>query len=216
MISHVMCVHRESSPRQEIGSQIGRQRSLIELVHTDLAGPMRTPSIEGHRYAQSFTDDYSGTMFVYFLKSKSDTVQATERFLADIAPYGEVKCIRSDNGTEFTSGDFQTLLTKNRIRHERSAPYSPHQNGTAERGWRTLYDMSRCLLIESGLPDKLWNYAVQTSAYVRNRCYSRRTKKTPYELFTGKVPNIYKLQKCVLPTSKRKANWTPDVSKVFS
>ena len=172
-----------------------KAKKPLEQVHTDLAGPMRTPSIEGHRYAQSFTDDYSGTMLVYFLKSKSDTVQATERFLADIAPYGEVKCIRSDNGTEFTSRDFQTLLTKNRIRHERSAPYSPHQNGTAERGWRTLYDMSRCLLIESGLPDKLWNYAVQTSAYVRNRCYSRRTKKTPYELFTGKVPNISKLQK---------------------
>ena len=95
----------------------------LELVHTDLTGPMSTLSIEGHGYAQSFTDDYSGTVMVYFLKSKSDTVQATERFLADIAPYGEVKCIRSDNGTEFTSRDFQALLTKNRIRHETSAPY---------------------------------------------------------------------------------------------
>src|SRR4029434_1046951 len=61
-----------------------KAKKPLELVHTDLAGPMRTPSIEGHRYAQSFTDDYSGTMLVYFLKSKSDTVQATERFLADI------------------------------------------------------------------------------------------------------------------------------------
>ena len=147
-----------------------KAKKPLELVHTDLAGSMPTPSKEGHRYVQSFTDDYSGTILVYFLKSKSDTVQATERFLADIAPYGEIKCIRSDNGTEFTSRDFQALLTKNRIRHETSAPYSPHQNGTAERGWRTLYDMSRCLLIESGLPDELWNYAVQTSAYVRNRC----------------------------------------------
>lgn len=34
----------------------------LQLVHSDLAGPMSTPSIEGHRYAQSFTDDYSGTM----------------------------------------------------------------------------------------------------------------------------------------------------------
>lgn len=57
------------------------------------------------------------------------------------------------------------------------------------------YEMSRCLLIESGLPDKLWNHAVQTSAYVRNRCYNRCTKKTAYELFTGNVPNISKLQK---------------------
>ena len=122
-------------------------------------------------------------------------IQATEKFLADVAPYGEVKCIRSDNGTEFIGRDFQPLLTKNRIRHETSAPYSPHQNGTAERGWRTLNNMGRCLLLDSKLPTKLWNYAVQTAAYVRNRCYSRRTKKTPYELFTGKVPNISKLQK---------------------
>lgn len=72
----------------------------LQLVHTDLAGPMKTPSIDGHRYVQSFTDDYSGATFVYFLKYKSVAVQATERFLADIAPYGEVKCIRLDNSTQ--------------------------------------------------------------------------------------------------------------------
>lgn len=77
-------------------------------------------------YVQSFTDDYSNAMFVYFLKTKSDTMQATEKFLADTAPYGKVKCIRSDNGTEFTCKDFQTLLRKNGIKHETSAPYSPH------------------------------------------------------------------------------------------
>ena len=172
-----------------------RAKKPLELVHTDLAGPMQTTSLEGYRYAQSFTDDYSGTMLVYFLKSKSDAVQATERFLADVAPCGEVRCLRSDNGTEFTSKEFQALLIKNRIRHETSAPYSPHQNGTAERGWRTLYEMARCLLLESNLPNTLWNYAVQTAAYVRNRCYCRRTGKTPYELFSGKEPNISKMQK---------------------
>lgn len=172
-----------------------RAEKPLELIHTDLTGPMPTQSREGHKYAQSFIDDYSGTILVYFLKSKSDTVQATEKFLADIAPYGEVKCIRSDNGTEFTCRDFQTLLMKNKIRHETSAPYSPHQNGTAERGWRTLSDMTRCLLIESKLPEELWNYAMQTSAYVRNRCYCSRTKKTPYELFTGRKPDVSKLQK---------------------
>ena len=172
-----------------------RAKKPLELVHTDLAGPMQTTSLDGHRYAQSFTDDYSGTMMVYFLRSKSDAVQATERFLADVAPYGEVRCIGSDNGTEFTSKEFQSLLIKNKIRHETSAPYSPHQNGTAEREWRTLYEMGRRLLLESNLPNTLWNYAVQTAAYVRNRCYSRRTKKTPYELFAGKEPNVSKLQK---------------------
>ena len=64
--------------------------------------PIDPQSREGFKYALSFTDDYSSAVFVYFLKNKSDTVQATERFLADTAPYGKVKRIRSDNGTEFT------------------------------------------------------------------------------------------------------------------
>lgn len=108
----------------------------LQMVHTDLAGPVPNESIDGYKYVQSFTDDYSNAVFVYFLKTKADTVQATEKFLADTAPYGKVKCMRSDNGKEFMCKDFQTLLRKNNIKHETSAPYSPHQNGTAERGWR--------------------------------------------------------------------------------
>ena len=46
----------------------------LELVHTDLAGPIEPVSTEGFKYAISFTDDYSGVVFVYFLKSKSDTL----------------------------------------------------------------------------------------------------------------------------------------------
>lgn len=179
---------RSGGPDQKAGKR-------LELVYTDLMGPMSTPSIEGYRYAQSFTDDYSGMIMVYFLKSKSDAVRTTRRFLADTVPYGEVKCICSDSGTEFASHDFQTLLAKYRIRHETSAAFSTRQNDTAERGWQTLDDVSTRLLLESRLPDMLWNYAVLTSAHVRNRRYCRHGKKTPYELFTRKQPNMSKLQK---------------------
>lgn len=94
---------------------------------------------------------------------------------------------------EFTCSDFQALLRKNKIRHETSAPYSPHQNGTAERGWRTLFEMGRCMIVESALPKQLWHYAVQTAAMVRNRCFNRRTGQTPYELMTDKKPNVSKM-----------------------
>ena len=39
------------------------------MVHMDLAGPVATESIDGYKYVQSFTDDYSGAVFVYFLKN---------------------------------------------------------------------------------------------------------------------------------------------------
>lgn len=51
--------------------------------------------------------------------------------------------------------------------------------------------MARCLLLKSKLPKILWTYyAVMTAAYIRNQCYKMRTKKTAFEVFTGKKPNI--------------------------
>ena len=94
--------------------------------------------------------------------------------------YGSVKCLRSDNGGEFISGKFKTLLSENKIKHETSAPYSTHQNGTAERHWRTLFEMGK----------PLWPYAVMAAAYIRNRCYNNRLKQTPYYALTGRRPNL--------------------------
>ena len=71
-----------------------------------------------------------------------------KRFLADCAPYGEVKCLQSDNGAEIMSNYFQVFLCEKGIKHETSCPNSPHENGTAERHWQTLLEMARCLLLE--------------------------------------------------------------------
>lgn len=85
-----------------------RATEPLGLVHTDLAGPITPQSREGFKYTLSFTDDFSSVVFVYFLKNKCDTVEATERFLADVAPFGKVKRLRSDNGTEYTSKSFKS------------------------------------------------------------------------------------------------------------
>ena len=141
--------------------------SLLQLVHGDLAGPITPESKDGHKYAMVFVDDYSGALGIYSLKNKSDAVRATEQ---------------SDNGGKYISEKFKSLLLKNHVKHKFSAPCSPHQNGTAERAWRSVFDMARCLRIDAGLPKQLWTYAVMTSAYIRNRCYNPRTGKTPMSI----------------------------------
>ena len=100
----------------------------------------------------------------------------SEKYIADVAPYGKMKRIRSDNGGEFISYQFKSLLRKHAIKHETSAPYSPHQNGTVERAWpwRSLFSMARCLLLEAKLPRHLWTYAVMASVYIQNRCFNPR------------------------------------------
>ena len=178
--------HRNRAPDE-------RAMSNLELVHCDLAGPIDPVAKDGYKYAISFVDDYSGITMIYMLQKKSDTVAATERFYADSAPYGKVRRLRCDNGGEFSSKDFKDLVRKNRTKLEYSAPYSPHQNGTVERSWRTNFDMARCLLQDAKLSKNMWAYALKTAVYIRNRCFNHRTGKTPYEIFTGKRPNLNNL-----------------------
>ena len=47
-----------------------RAASTFESIHTDLAGSIEPADINGHRYAITFTDGFSGAIFVYFLKNK--------------------------------------------------------------------------------------------------------------------------------------------------
>ena len=86
-----MCQTRNREPDQ-------RAKAPLEFVHCDLAGPTEPVAKDGFKYALSFVDDFSGTNMIYFLRQKSDAVEATEKFLADAAPYGKVRWLRSDNG----------------------------------------------------------------------------------------------------------------------
>ena len=178
-----MCQTRSRKPDE-------RATAPLEFVHCDLAGPISPVARDGFKYALCFVDDYSGINMVYFLKQKSDTLEATEKFFADVAPYGKVKRIRSDNGGEFMNKEFKSLLRTKGIKHETSCPYSPHQNGSVERQFRTLFEMARCLLLEAQLPKEFWTYAVMTAAYTRNRCFNNRLGLTPLEAFIGKRPDV--------------------------
>ena len=140
-----------------------------------------------------FVDDYSSIVFTYFLKNKSNAVDALKRFLADTALYGTVKRMRSDNGGEFISHEFQNILIENKIKIELTSPYSPHQNGTSERNWQSLFNMARTLLIDSKLPKEFWTYAVMTASFIRNRCFNQRVKNTPQYMLTGVKPNLNRL-----------------------
>ena len=73
--------------------------------------------------------------FIYFLKSRSDAVHALRRFLADSSPFEKLKRMRSDNAKEYVSEEFAEILLQHEVKFETSAPYCPHQNGTAERGF---------------------------------------------------------------------------------
>ena len=109
----------------------------------------------------------------------------------------KLKVLRSDNGGEYTSGEFVEYLMSEGIRHELTVPKSPQQNGVAERLNRTLVEMTQSMLAGSarGLPQKLWAETLSTAVYLRNRSPSKAVKgMTPVELFHGKKPYVGHLQ----------------------
>ena len=65
-----------------------RAETKYELVHSDLTGRIKTPNIDNTKYVITFVDDFSGMMNIYFLKAKASTVDATEKYLADIRADG--------------------------------------------------------------------------------------------------------------------------------
>ena len=66
----------------------------LELFHTDLCGSIDPVAEVNFKYTISFTDDFSGFIFVYFLMAKSDAILATKQFLVDCAAFGEVKKLK--------------------------------------------------------------------------------------------------------------------------
>lgn len=97
--------------------------------------------------------------------------------------------MRSDGGGEFINGKLQQFCHDNGIRVQQSAPYSPQQNGVAERKNRYLVEMMRCMLAESKLEKKFWGEAIATANYIQNRLPTSSSSKTPYELYHEKKPS---------------------------
>ena len=180
--------HRSSLPKD------GRNRakSIGELIHSDVCGPMSVPSLGGSRYFVLFKDDFSGYMVVKLLKQKSDVLNEITAYVAQLRTQTgkQVVTLRTDNGGEYTSNDFSDWLSKNGIRHETSVPKTPEQNGDAERMNRTIVESARSMLHSSGLSTNLWAEAVSCSVYILNRIITKSVEgRTPYEWY-GKKPNV--------------------------
>ena len=83
-----------------------RATEKIQLIHNDLAGPHKTPSLNGSRYFLIFIDDYSRMCWIYFLIFKSKLVGVFWKFKQWIEPQSDhkIQALRSDNGKEYTPG----------------------------------------------------------------------------------------------------------------
>ena len=185
--------HKQPFPK---GLRVPASRPL-ELLHTDICGPLAVRSRRGFHYFVTVKDDCTSIIWVRALVTKDQATLAVRDFIVwaerQFSSRGRyrVQQLRSDGGGEYTSDAQRAWLGERGIELQRSAAYSPEQNGVAERVNRTLMDLVRTMLLSTQLPHFLWADLLQTAVHVRNRSMTRAlTGMTPYEAWNGVKPDI--------------------------
>ena len=109
---------------------------------------MQTESIGGCKYFATFIDDYSRCCAVYSLKRKSEVFEKYKEFEAIVTNEcgQKIAALRTDNGGEYLSKEFEEYLKLKGIRHELTIAHTPEQNGVAERMNRTLMESARAMI----------------------------------------------------------------------
>ncbi len=121
---------------------------------------------------------------MYILKTKDQVFDRFRKWsfrewkaLVEKQSKRKLKTLRTDNGGEYK---FEKFLRGEGIRHEKTIPKTPEQNGVAERLNRTLVESARSMLLYANLSKRYWAEAVPTAVYLKNRCPTKAVQgKTP-------------------------------------
>ena len=86
-----------------------RAKEILDLVHTDLCGPISTSARGGYEYFVTFIDDYSRYGYIYLMHHKSKTFTKFKEFKAEVENHRgkSIKSLRSDHGGEYLLDEFR-------------------------------------------------------------------------------------------------------------
>ncbi len=134
-----------------------------ELSHGDLAkGGKITCTLGGSRIVFVLTDDLTNLTEIHLLRKESEVFSLLQKYAGKQKAEGNpMQMFRSDNGGEFDSAACKKWMEIEGIQWETTTPYNPHQNGVAEKCFRTLFERTRSIFYDAGLPNNQWGRQYQ-------------------------------------------------------
>lgn len=191
------CVYGKQH-RSAFHNRIERATKVREIIHADVCGPMETESLGRKFYFLILKDDFSSFRKIYFLRNKSEVFEKLKEFCLEVINQfkDRIKEIHTDGGREFMNKEVKEFLKSKGIKHSVNVPYTPEQNGIAERENRTIVEAAKSMIYsKSDLPLFLWAEAMNTAVYVINKTGPCKIEnKSPHELWYGKSANIENLK----------------------
>ncbi|XP_019154597.1 PREDICTED: uncharacterized protein LOC109151135 [Ipomoea nil] len=174
-----ICVRAKQS-RASFPISIHNSSGIFDMVHCDLWGPYKTPSLNGSTFFLTIVDNHSRGVRVYLLQSKRDVVPMFQQFCALVTRQFEkyVKCVRSDNGTEFEG--LKEYFRTHGIIYKTSCVSTPQQNGRVERKHRHILNVARALRFQASLSIKFWG-----------ECFVHNQKRHGDKFAERSIPGIF-------------------------
>ncbi|CAI5992907.1 unnamed protein product [Closterium sp. NIES-65] len=184
------------SARKPFPHEASRALGPLDEVHMDLWGPVRTPSLGGAVYVLSLIDDFTRRVWSFPLPNKESAIVAKvlRQWHKDVELEcgRKLKAVRSDRGGEFLGEAVKAWKAEFGIKTQLSVADTPQQNGVVERWHRTMAEGIRTLLVDSGLPARLWGEALMWVVWVKNRVTHSALPAsiTPMEAWSGQKPHV--------------------------
>lgn len=196
-VRHVCEVCQEAKlTRSSFNSQRTRAERPLQIVHTDVCGPISPVTHDGKAYFMTCIDDYTHFCHTYLMKNKWEVPQLIKEFVteAEVHFNSKVSKIRCDNGGEYVGHTFKKWCKDKGVILDYTIPHTPQHNGTAERFNRTLVEKTRSLLYDSSLSKEMWGEAVLTSTFLLNRSPSVAVQKTPAEMWYNSPTDLSRIR----------------------
>ena len=154
-----------------------------------------TASIHGYHYVLGFTDYRTRWANAYLMRTKDEAPTHLASYLRWVRNlHYNVEHIRCDSDTVFKGADWCTILQEDGIDITYSAPYTPSENGLAERTWGIVMTRAKAMLATSGLPPAYWEYAVLTRFYLSNRLWTAACNAVPFTELSREKPDLRMLR----------------------
>ena len=170
---------------------------LMDLIVLDLTGPMSVPTWGGASYALVIVEVSCRKPVGRLLNSKKEAYAAIREVVVMLERQSgkKLKRMRADSGTEFVNELVNTFCQKNGIVLETMVPYTPEQNGIAERAIAVFFEMVRCMLHASKMDLRYWGEAFLYAVHIRSLTHTSALDNiVPAHAWSGTKPDVSHLR----------------------
>jgi hypothetical protein len=188
------------STRRPLKGSMSKGTHILEMIHSDICGPLQTETRGRKRYFVLFIDHYSRFTYCCLLRRKNETFSKFKELATMLKnQHGKwPEILHHDGGGEYLCKKMVDFCKENGIKQTCTAPNNPNQNPVAERKNRTVLESALAMLHHAGLPLTYWGEAVQYAVYVQNRIATPSlNNRSPINIWTnGKISDEKALKYC--------------------